>query len=98
MQNRVNKIQRKKEIKWRHVPTDENPADLGSHGGAVTQDNELWWTGPNWLSEPELWPADVTTTASKEAQAEAKKTRELFKSATDQEPDEFSELLKRRNH
>ena len=30
--NRVNKIQCHPQIHWRHVPTQENPADLGSRG------------------------------------------------------------------
>ena len=30
MNNRVNKISEKDFINWRHVPTDRNPADIGS--------------------------------------------------------------------
>ena len=33
--NRVAKIQLYKEIEWRYVPTDENPADLLSRGALV---------------------------------------------------------------
>ena len=97
VQNRVNKIQQKN-LEWRYVPTHENPADLGSRGGAVTQTNELWWNGPNWLSKPEERPANVSTKATKESLGEAKKVRELFKLATEHEPDEFSELIERRNY
>ena len=46
--NRVKKIQAHPKIIWRHVPTQDNPADLGSRGGQVT-DNPLWWKGPQWL-------------------------------------------------
>jgi hypothetical protein len=35
VENRVRKIQAKPEIRWRHVPTEENPADLSSRGGDV---------------------------------------------------------------
>ena len=59
VQNRVNKIQQKN-LEWRYVPTHENPADLGSRGGAVTQTYELWWYGPKWLSKPEKWPENVS--------------------------------------
>ena len=45
--NRVKKIHEHPEIQWRHVPTDENPADLASRGGRI---KELWWNGPEWLS------------------------------------------------
>ena len=34
--NRVRKIQSHPNVIWRHVPTRENPADLGSWGGSVT--------------------------------------------------------------
>ena len=47
--NRVQKIQEKNWITWRYVPTKENSADLGSQGGPVAQDNDLWWHGPKWL-------------------------------------------------
>ena len=43
--NRVQKIQQHREIVWRHVPIDQNPADLGSRGGAVTS-TSLWIHGP----------------------------------------------------
>ncbi len=97
VQNRVNKIQEKK-LEWRYVPTNENPADLGSRGGVVNQNNKLWWNGPMWLSKPEEWPANVETKATKASLAEAKKVRELFQLATEQEPDGFSELLERRSY
>ena len=36
---------------WRHVRTDDNPADLGSRGCTLKElrVNKLWWYGPNWL-------------------------------------------------
>ena len=46
--NRVRKIQEKGYIQWRYVNTCENPADLGSRGGAVNEKTELWLKGPNW--------------------------------------------------
>ena len=38
---------------WRHVPTDENPADCSSRGmmPQVLLHHQLWWNGPNWLAE-----------------------------------------------
>ncbi|XP_050435204.1 uncharacterized protein LOC126842319 [Adelges cooleyi] len=44
---------------WRHVRTDENPADVVSRGLRPQElvDNNIWWTGPSWLSEDESgWP------------------------------------------
>lgn len=44
---------------WRHVPTHDNPADLGTRG-CRPQDltiNPLWWHGPLWLTNPPSeWP------------------------------------------
>ena len=75
------------------MPTKENPADLGSRGGPVAQDDDLWWHGPKWLSHPSAWPVDITTTATAETLAEAKTVREIFKLATDQEVDGFDAVL-----
>ncbi|KAL9957559.1 hypothetical protein ACROYT_G039201, partial [Oculina patagonica] len=91
--NRVHKIQEKDWITWRHVPTKENPADLGSRGGPVAQDDDLWWRGPKWLSQPSAWPVDITTTATAETLAEAKTVQEIFKLATNQEVDRFDAVL-----
>ena len=51
--NRVALIQTQcPEATWRHVPTQDNPADLASRGVSPIQliGNSLWWSGPSWLS------------------------------------------------
>ncbi|XP_075150527.1 uncharacterized protein LOC142224630 [Haematobia irritans] len=51
---------------WRHVPTHDNPADIGTRG-CRPQDlcnNLLWWNGPSWIANPpDTWPkrSPVTT-------------------------------------
>ena len=77
MSNRVQKIQQHPEVKWRHVGTKDNPADLGSRSGSV-ENGELWWRGPEWLLDRERWPADIKTTATPESQAQANVIREVF--------------------
>ena len=49
--NRVRKILEHNIDAWRLVPSGENPADLAS----------LWWNGPSWLSNPEIWPTNPVT-------------------------------------
>ena len=56
--NRVQKIQQHDKVVWHHVPTSQNPADLGSRSGSVVK-NHLWTEGPTWLSNRSEWPADV---------------------------------------
>lgn len=58
--NRVAEIQKLTESDtWRHVPSDQNPADLVSRGvkPSLLKQNSLWWHGPSWLLRDEsLWP------------------------------------------
>ena len=66
--NRAMKTQEHSGITWRHVPTNEIPADLGSRGGQV-DDSKLWWQGMEWLSDREKWPTDIVTSRTPESQA-----------------------------
>ena len=45
------------------------------------------------FSEPEEWPENIRTKATKESHAEANNVRELFQLAAEQEPDAFSDLI-----
>ena len=76
--NRVRKIREHVEVTWRHVPTEDNPADLASRGGLVSKENQLWLSGPEWLSDPRKWPENLVTAPSKESNQEVKTTKELF--------------------
>ena len=89
--NRVKKIQAHPEITWHHVPTKQNPADLGSRGGQVDY-CELWWKGPDWLINEWEWPPDIVTIPTPESQAEARVTKELFGGIT-ASTDRLDELL-----
>ena len=94
--NRVQKIQEHKINPWMHVPTADNPTDLGSRGGSV-EDSELWWNGPEWLSNRDLWPPNLVTKESAESATEAKAIREVLAVTTVAEPDEFDSLLAKYN-
>nr|XP_033199485.1 uncharacterized protein LOC117161858 [Bombus vancouverensis nearcticus] len=58
--NRVSEIQTKTSIRdWRHVPTDDNPADLISRGQTPEEflRPTIWQHGPAWLYQSEgYWP------------------------------------------
>lgn len=58
--NRIDDIQKfTKGSTWRHVGTNDNPADLVSRGKYPAEliDNDLWWHGPSWLSQSSVnWP------------------------------------------
>ncbi|XP_024877299.1 uncharacterized protein LOC112458094 [Temnothorax curvispinosus] len=59
--NRVSEIQSRVPFAtWRHVPTEDNPADCASRGilGCHLASHHLWWQGPSWLRRPTIeWPA-----------------------------------------
>ena len=76
--NRVRKIQQHDFIQWRHVKSEDNPADLGSRGGQVDVSADLWWQGPEWLTKPDCWPPDIVTRPTPETQVEAKAIKEVL--------------------
>ena len=91
--NRVKKIREHERVIWHHVTTDQNPTDLGSRGGYVTN-NELWQHGPSWLSDKTKWPPEIALKPSKETTDELKHTRQVHALVTaSPQRDEFDELL-----
>ena len=46
------------DVLWHHVPSSENPADLGSRGGRV-DGATLWRYGPEWLADKSKWPPRI---------------------------------------
>lgn len=61
--NRVREIQQICDgVEWRHIRTDFNPADALSRGQLPNEflKNQSWFSGPPWLSKPEIsWPVSV---------------------------------------
>ncbi|XP_071631893.1 uncharacterized protein [Temnothorax longispinosus] len=59
--NRVSEIQSRVPFAtWRHVSTEDNPADCASRGilGCHLASHHLWWQGPSWLRRLTIeWPA-----------------------------------------
>ena len=78
--NRVQKIRQHENVIWHHVPTTENPADIGSRGGKVSG-NTLWKEGPSWLNNPAEWPVQRVLESTPDSKSEAKVIKEIFKAA-----------------
>ena len=75
--NRIQKIKSNTRIQWHHVPSEHNPADVGSRGGSVAN-KKLWWNGPEWLDTPESWPEHITPSPTIESNAEAKVVKQVL--------------------
>ena len=59
--NRLKEIMTLERVCFRHVPSEENPADLATRGKAPTELSSMWWNGPSWLSKCEQqWPTSKT--------------------------------------
>lgn len=69
--NRVRKIREHGDITWRYIATKDNPANVASRSEPVTEEKQLWWRGPAWLSDPRAWPPDLVTVPTAESKAEA---------------------------
>ena len=82
---------------WRHVLTQQNPADIGSRGCKGNKIQELWTRGPSWLDQSKLWPDNIEINASEESEAEKRVTREILKAAVQTTELIQHQLLKRHN-
>ena len=80
----------------RHVPSTDNTADLGSHGGSVTG-AQLWWNRPAWLADPSQWPPEIVKEPSLERTAERKVQQDLFAVGVEERND-FDILLEKVGH
>ena len=55
-QNRLREITSQRDIKFDHVSTSQNPADLATRG-VPTDENNVWWHGPSCLTDHlSQWP------------------------------------------
>lgn len=58
VENRVREIHNVTNVTYKYVPTEDNPADIGSRGTTFADlHTSIWWSGPPWLtSDPSHWP------------------------------------------
>lgn len=83
-----------KYIQWRHVGTDQNPADIGSRGRQADKLSKLWINGPEWLTEPDHWSGDILTEPNKETEVDAKLMKEIFATIAETK-DDLGEVLEK---
>eukprot|EP00794_Sanderia_malayensis_P013528 gene13528-biopygen10795 len=93
--NRVKKIN-EKNFTWRYVPTEDNPADIGSRVENRIQGNQVWMKGPEWLATPEKWPEMIVAESNEEADSEKQMIKEIMQVAIERKLDEIDSLLERK--
>ena len=97
-----------REVQFRHVPTDKNPADLVSRGLTAEQlatSFTFWTQGPEFLQDSSAWPANIVADPPAVDQEEVKKKEAVFVGVEDEaatallpqeEEVKVTEFLKRR--
>ena len=103
VKNRVKQINDLSNGNWRHVPTSDNPADLGTRAKNPTQLEDLWMKGPKWLSEPQSQPTQPEIVETEESRSEQKALKQQERSmmaATEPtiDPGFMQKLLERFNY
>jgi len=59
--NRLNEIKTLNDVTFKHVPTEDNAADMATRGKPPNELSSMWWNGPTWLSLPiQQWPNSKT--------------------------------------
>ena len=94
VENRVRKMRNHEDVVWRHVPTDDNPADVGSRGRKV-EGHKLWWNGPDWLANEDQWPPNLVTRLSESSETERKVQREVFAVGVEKENGPVDRVLEK---
>ena len=67
--NRLREITALEGVCFRHIPLEENPADIATRGKAPTELSSMWWKGPSWLRKCEQqWPTSKTPAMDENSQ------------------------------
>ncbi|XP_065052545.1 uncharacterized protein LOC135681850 [Rhopilema esculentum] len=93
VRNRTRAIQEKDFIPWHYVPTDDNPADLGSRGVSPKKLDRFWKEGPLWLINNEEWPEQPEVRETSQSLKEKLGSKEKQLMATEPETNHLETLL-----
>ena len=60
--NRLKEIRSLEKVTFKHVSSEDNPADLATRGKSpIELSSSIWWNGPHWLKQPDdQWPNSKT--------------------------------------
>ena len=101
MTNRLREIMALEGVTFRHIPSEQNPADMATRGQPPSELSSMWWNGPSWLTQPEQqWPDSKTPALDSNTQqlceSEVKRVKTLFeaKLVTGEVPSKESEITK----
>ena len=99
--NRLREIMALEGVTFRHIPSEQNPADMATRGQPPSELSSMWWNGPSWLTQPEQqWPDSKTPAFDSNTQqlceSEVKRVKTLFeaKLVTGEAPSKESEITK----
>ena len=98
VRNRTRAIQEKDFIMWRYVPTEQNPADMGSRGVSPLKLGENWTEGPGWLSDKDQWPEQPEIQESQEILKEKVACKEKQMLAKETTVNDFESMLQKHSH
>ena len=104
VKNRISEIKENKDIVFRWVPSEQNPADLASRGCSLDdlRQSSLWWNGPKWLckSENEWCCSEIATrreTEDKELELVANEAHETNECESDKYKRKLDGLVGEKN-
>ena len=94
--NRVTKIRESNYLVWKCVPTNKNPANVGSHGCLLRSLQEHWKTGPAWFETAKHWPKQPVLQISDESECEKKMIKGVLRLLVSID-DQFDNLLRKQS-
>lgn len=66
---------------WKHVPSEDNPADCASRGLTPEELNthDIWWSGPKWLQQTKNeWPKNLIRETNEELRSIKSLTTQVY--------------------